>query len=145
MASKTTKATAAKAEETTGTAAAAVSTAALDESTTKNASVLKHLEPKTPAIRLGERYVYVSAFCKEFEEAYRTSVDVEYNYETRMKSVRFMSDSTKIDIKLHTRERVEDYIKESFVIDTESSRADFEIKVTMENGIQVTATVDTPK
>lgn len=143
MASKTTKATAAKAEETTGTAA--VSTAALDESTTKNASVLKKTEPKIPAIRLGGRYVYVSAFCKTFEEAYRTSVDVEYNYETRMKSVRFMSDSTKIDIKLHTRERVEDYIKESFVIDTESSRADFKIKVTMENGIQVTATVDTPK
>lgn len=143
MASKTTKATAAKAEETTGTAA--VSTAALDESTTKNASVLKAAAQQIPAIRLGERYVYVSALCKEIQEAYRTSVDVEYNYETRMKSVRFMSDSTKIDIKLHTRERVEDYIKESFVIDTESSRADFEIKVTMENGIQVTATVDTPK
>lgn len=143
MASKTTKATAAKAEETTGTAA--VSTAALDESTTKNASVLKAAAQQIPAIRLGERYVEVSAYCSKFQEAYRTSVDVEYNYETRMKSVRFLSDSTKIDIKEHTRERFEYYMKESFVIDTETSRANFTIVVTMENGIVVTALVDSPK
>lgn len=146
MESKTTEATAAKAEETTGTAAeAAVSSAALGVSTEGNAPVLKSsARPTIPAIRLGGRYVHVSAYCTEFQEAYRTSVKVEYNYETRMKSVRFLSDSSKIDIKLHTRERFEDYMEESFVIDTESSRGDFTIAVTMENGQEVLATVDHP-
>ena len=146
MASKTTKATAAKAEETTGTAEAAVSSAALGVSTEGNAPVLKKTSgPVEPAIRIGGRFVVVSAYCNEFQEAYRTSVNVGYNFETRMKSVQFLSDSTKIDIKFHTRERIEDYMKESFVIDTDSSRANFKIAVTMENGIRVIATVESPQ
>ena len=36
-------------------------------------------------------------------------------------------------------------MKESFEIDTESSRANFTIEVTMENGIVATANVDIPK
>ncbi len=133
MANKTTKATSTKVATT---AEAADTNSALGVGTAKHASVL------IPAIRVGVRHVDVQAECNSVQDAYRTSVTISYNYETRMKAVTFGSYGEQIEINSHERIRIsDDYIKETFTIDTEIDMTNFHIIVTMINGEKVTVTV----
>lgn len=137
MASKTKKATAAEAADTNS---------AMGNSTAKIAPVLiKSAARLIPAIRVGARHVDALAECVSVQDAYRTSVTLVYNYETKMKAVTFGAYSEQIEINSHERKRVDDetgvYIKETFTIDTGKDMTNHDIFVTMINGEEVRGVV----
>lgn len=102
-----------------------------------------------PAIRVGERIVEVKAGCSLIQDAYRTTVTLVYNYDTRMKAVTFGSYGQQTEINSHYRYRVSgdfgEYFEETFTIDTEQDVTGFDIIVTMINGREVIGTVQERK